>query len=129
MGMVRFKNGAMMDVEASWLLNVQDGGHPTFCGTLGGIELMHGAVAINGERPDETGAMKLFAEDYKPTPEDRTYFRDEKLSSSEYEARQWIQAVVEDIDPIVLPGQAAVVTEIIEAIYKSGRSGRTVYFD
>ena len=129
MGMVRFKNGAMMYVEASWLLNVQDGGHPTFCGTLGGIELMHGGVALNGERPDENGQMKLFDELYKPTPADRTYFRDEQLSASEYEARQWIQAVVEDIDPIVLPRQAAVVTKIIEAIYQSGRSGRTVCFD
>ena len=129
MGMVRFKNGAMMYVEASWLLNVTDGGHPTFCGTLGGIEMMRGGVAINGERPDETGAMKLFDEVYKPTPADRTYFRDEALSSTEYEARQWIQAVVEDLDPIVLPEQAAVVTEIIEAIYKSGRTGRTVIFD
>ena len=129
MGMVRFKNGAVMYVEASWLLNVQDGGHPTFCGTLGGIEMMRGGVAINGERPDEDGAMKLFDELVKPTAADRTYFRDEQLSSTEYEARQWIQAVVEDIDPIVLPGEAAVVTEIIEAIYKSGKSGRTVYFD
>ena len=73
--------------------------------------------------------MKLFAEDYKPTPADRTFFKDEALSSSEYEARQWIQAVVEDLDPIVLPEQAAVVTQIIEAIYQSGRTGRTVYFD
>ena len=129
MGFVRFKNGATMYVEASWLLNVQDGGHPTFCGTLGGIEMMRGGVAINGERPDESGAMKLFDEVYKPTPADRTYFKDETLSSTEYEARQWIQAVVEDIDPIVLPGQAAVVTQIIEAIYRSGRTGRTVYFD
>ncbi|MBQ3957004.1 MAG: gfo/Idh/MocA family oxidoreductase, partial [Clostridia bacterium] len=88
-----------------------------------------GGVAINGERPDETGAMKLFDEVYKPTPADRTYFKDEALSSTEYEARQWIQAVVEDLDPIVLPEQAAVVTEIIEAIYKSGRTGRTVIFD
>ena len=129
MGMVRFKNGATMYVEASWLLNVQDGGHPTFCGTLRGIELMNGGVAINGERPDEKGEMKLFADLYKPTPADRTYFKDENLTSSEYEARQWIQAVVEDIDPITLPEQAAVVSEIIEAIYKSGRTGRTVYFD
>ena len=108
---------------------MQDGGHPTYCGTLGGIEMMRGGVALNGERPDENGQMKLFDELYKPTAADRTYFRDEQLSSSEYEARQWIQAVVEDIDPIVLPRQAAVVTRIIEAIYQSGRSGRTVYFD
>ena len=129
MGMVRFRNGAMMYVEASWLLNVKDGGHPTFCGTLGGIELTKDGVVINGERPDGKGEMKLFDEVYEPTAKDRTYFRDETLSPAEYEARQWIQAIVEDTDPIVLPEEAAVVTAVIEAIYESGRTGKTVYFD
>lgn len=128
MGMVKFRNGATMYVEASWLLNITDGGHPSFCGTLGGIELMNGGVMINGERPNENGEIKLYDEFYKPTPADRAYFKDENLSSSEYEARQWVQAIVEDIDPIVLPEQAAVVSEIIEAIYKSGRTGKTIEF-
>ncbi|MBR5742859.1 MAG: Gfo/Idh/MocA family oxidoreductase [Clostridia bacterium] len=129
MGLVRFRNGAVMYVEASWLLNVKETGCPTFCGTLGGIELTKDGVAINGERPNEKGEMKLFDELHVPTSADRTFFRDEELTPAEYEARQWIKAVVEDTDPVVLPEEAAVVTEIIEAIYESGRTGKTVYFD
>ena len=41
-GFVKFKNGCTMVVEASWLLNIEHGGVPTFCGTKGGIELRDG---------------------------------------------------------------------------------------
>ena len=42
---------------------------------------------------------------------------------------QWIDAVVNDKDPTVLPEQALVVSEILEAIYTSHKTGKTVYFD
>lgn len=129
MGFVRFKNGATMYVEASWLLNTTGSQHTTICGTLGGLELRGDGVMVNGERPDEKGEMKLFSELREPTDADREFFKDEKLSDSEYEARQWIQAIVNDTNPLVLPEEAAMVTNIIEAIYKSGKSGKTIYFE
>ena len=46
----------------------------------------------------------------------------------EVEAANWIKAIVNDTDPVVLPGQALVVSEILEAIYESSRTGRPVYF-
>jgi predicted dehydrogenase len=46
----------------------------------------------------------------------------------QYEARQWIQSIVEDTEPLVKPEEACVVSEIIEAIYKSAKTGKTVYF-
>ena len=39
------------------------------------------------------------------------------------EARQWIDAIINDTDPCVLPEQAIVVTKILEGIYKSAESG------
>ena len=42
---------------------------------------------------------------------------------------QWIDAVVNDTDPTVLPEQALVVSEILEAIYTSYKTGKTVYFN
>jgi predicted dehydrogenase len=45
------------------------------------------------------------------------------------EAHNWIRAVVEDTDPVVLPEQACVVSEILEAIYVSSKTGKAVYFE
>jgi len=121
-GHVKFKNGAIMIVEASWLLNIENPGHTVFCGTKAGIE-MRGNIKINGQKDD-----KLFTEEYKPTSADRDLFKDKDYSAEEYEARQWIHSIVNNVSPVTLPEQAAVVSEIIEAIYKSAASGKTIYF-
>ena len=44
------------------------------------------------------------------------------------ETRQWLQALTDGTDPVVLPEQACVVTEILEAIYASSASGQPVRF-
>jgi predicted dehydrogenase len=45
------------------------------------------------------------------------------------EARLWIDAVVNDKDPVVLPEQALVVTKILEGIYTSAKTGEIYRFD
>ena len=45
------------------------------------------------------------------------------------EARRWIDAIENDTDPVVLPEQACVVSEILEAIYTSAKTGEPVYFN
>ena len=45
------------------------------------------------------------------------------------EQRRWLDAIENDTDPVVLPEQACVVSEILEAIYTSARTGKPVYFD
>jgi predicted dehydrogenase len=50
-------------------------------------------------------------------------------SPADIEARCWINAVKNNTDPVVLPEQACVVSEILEAIYKSAESGQPVYFN
>ena len=52
-----------------------------------------------------------------------------KVTPAETEARNWIKAIVEDTDPVVLPEQALVVSEILEAIYVSSKTGKPVEFD
>ena len=41
----------------------------------------------------------------------------------------WIDAIQNDGQPAVLPEQAAVVTRVIEAIYESAATGKTIVFD
>ena len=50
-------------------------------------------------------------------------------SPAAVEARRWIDAVINDTDPVVLPEQACVVSEILEAIYVSSATGKAVYFN
>jgi len=44
------------------------------------------------------------------------------------ECRQWLEAVLHNGIPLVKPEQALVVTQILEAIYKSCETGKTIEF-
>ena len=56
------------------------------------------------------------------------YFEGEKADPADVEARQWIDAVLNDKEPVVKPEQAIVVTQILEAIYRSAAEGKPVMF-
>ena len=112
-----------MVVESSWALNITDSGKTAFCGTLGGAELGGGSVKLNGEKDGN-----LFTQEISVTGRARERFPFESLSAEEYEQKQWIQCVVNDEEPLVKPEQAAVVSEIIEAIYRSAETGGAVCF-
>lgn len=44
------------------------------------------------------------------------------------EQAQWFNAIINDTEPVVKPEQAFVVTQILEAIYKSAETGKEIYF-
>ena len=95
----------------------------TLCGTEGGADMWDG-LRINGE---ELGAM------YTKIPELKAggvaFYDGKAESSSDREARLWIEAILNDTEPVVKPEQALVVTEILEAIYTSSKTGEPVYFN
>lgn len=123
MGYIKFKNGATMVVEASWAINMVDGGVTTICGTGGGLEMKGDTVRFNGEKNGS-----LFINDLKPNNTARERFRGEALTPEQYEAKQWIYCVINDETPLTKPEQAYVVSQIIEAIYTSAETGQTIYF-
>ena len=45
------------------------------------------------------------------------------------EAKQWIEAVINGTAPTVLPEQAYCVTQILEGIYESAKTGKPYYFN
>lgn len=136
-GFVTFKNGASLFVEAAWALNVQDSreGCVTLCGTEGGADTIQDpngsselVVTLNdvegGElvkTHPETGAAYFGAGDGTA------------MTGFSYmgglEAESWIDAINNDTDPYVTADQACVVTEILDGIYTSARTGEPVYFD
>ena len=45
------------------------------------------------------------------------------------EAKLWIKSIREDTEPFVKPEEAYVVTQILEGIYESAKTGKPYYFN
>ena len=119
-GFVVMENGATINLESAWALNTLDVKEAvtSVCGTKAGGDLWDG-VRINGIRqgrqyvlkPDlHAGGVAFYDGDGGDDPATR-------------EARQWINAVINDKNPCVLPEQAFCVTQILEGIYESAKTG------
>jgi predicted dehydrogenase len=123
-GFITMENGATIVLESSWALNSLEIGEAqtTLCGTEGGADMKDG-LRINGEK---------FSKLYTTKPElgaGGVAFYDGKAESeADREARLWIECIINDTEPVVKPEQAIVVTEILEAIYESAKTGKPVYF-
>ncbi|WP_219837294.1 Gfo/Idh/MocA family protein [Paenibacillus sp. R14(2021)] len=122
-GYVKFKNGAVVSIETSWMLNIAKSEGSYLCGTKGGADFKDG-LRINGERDGS-----LFLNVINVDPNARELFRGEKMTDFEYEAKQWIHCIVNDTEPLVKPEEAMVVSAILEAVYISAETGKPVYFD
>ncbi|WP_058303393.1 Gfo/Idh/MocA family protein [Gorillibacterium timonense] len=124
-GMITFENGASVVLEASWALNTLDvkEARVTLCGTEGGADMEDG-LRLNGE---EFGRLWETKVDTKAGGV--AFYSGQAESDADLEARLWTEAILEDKDPVVLPEQALVVSEILEAIYESAKTGKTVYLN
>ena len=54
------------------------------------------------------------------------FYEGKTESDADLEARLWIEAILNDTPPVTTPEQACVVSEILEAIYTSARTGQAV---
>jgi predicted dehydrogenase len=125
-GFIVMQNGATITLDATWALNtiepVQEGSCALH-GTKAGAQCKDDIVSINRDElgrlidiyPEMKAGGVAFYEGVKETPQIT-------------EARRWIHAIKTNTDPLVLPEQACVVSELLEAIYKSAASGEPVYF-
>lgn len=123
-GFITMENGATIALEASWALNSLDvrEAQTTLCGTEGGADMQDG-LRINGEAHGQMYTKKIELEAggvdfYDGAGDDPAVL----------EARQWLQAILNDTEPVVKPEQALVVTQILEAIYQSSQTGEPVFF-
>ena len=121
---LKMEDGASIFLEASWALNVIDAveAQTTLCGTKAGADMADG-LRINKADFGRFAAVQCL----KPTSTG-TFF-DPPVPSTGYQfARQWIDCIRENTDPLILPEQALTITRIIEGIYESARSGKEVVF-
>jgi predicted dehydrogenase len=129
-GFIKMENGATIFLESSWILNTTDAKEAatTLCGTGAGAEITgdFGAQAeltINGSK-----FGKLFIE--KPTTSGGVaYFDANKEAPGDIEAKQWLLSIINDDQPLVRPEEAFVVTQILDAIYRSHKTGREIFLN
>lgn len=130
MGFIKMKNGALINLRASWALNYLDAreASTTLCGTLQGAEIRHGGsyptseLYFNLTRHGKMMSEKLDGEALVD------YFEGVNEAPGVVEARQWIDAILNDTEPCVKPEEAFRVTQILEAIYKASDTDSTIAF-
>ncbi|MBL8058023.1 MAG: Gfo/Idh/MocA family oxidoreductase [Anaerolineales bacterium] len=140
-GLVKFKNGATVVVEASWALNmiISNEAMTLLCGTKAGADMFPPEgpivrtadfqsapsfhVRVNGEN-----AGKLYIQNYAMGA---AFIGDgsvrESFAGGYKEALAWFTAVRGEGALVVKPEQAYTVTRILEAIYQSAATGDVVH--
>jgi predicted dehydrogenase len=126
-GFIQMKNGATIYLEASWALNVADNyeNSATLCGTKAGADMLHGGVHINS---DDFDRLNMFTPNL--TTSGAAFFEGRSAGKPhEIECRTFYNAVLYGSELIVKAEQALVVTQILEGIYESGKTGKQFIFD
>lgn len=124
-GFIKMKNGATIHLEASWALNTLevDEAKTSLCGTKAGADMKDG-VRINYVKYNQQCVEKP-----NLNAGGVAFFDGVELRDSDIEQRVFYNAVKKGEPTIVKPEQAMVVTQILEAIYESARTGKTIYFN
>ena len=129
-GLIKMENGATIFLEAAWALNMINPkeAQVTLCGTEGGAEMFGKAFIDQGYVVFNKAAHNQL-EQTQPSDAGGVFgFEGATLEQRDAEAKQWVDAILNDTDPMVKPEQAIVVTQILEAIYKSAETGQVVEF-
>lgn len=125
-GFVTMENGATIILESSWALNTLDvrEAQTPCAGTLGGADMADGLRFNKVEwgkqcvqKPDLSGGGVAF------------YDGASSGDPAEVECAQWLNCRAERQRPVGAAEQALVVTQILEAIYTSAKTGKAVYFE
>ena len=131
-GMIKFENGAAIQLEAAWAINMQTSreASTTLCGTKAGAEVYSGMSFPNNKLIINRGHNGMLTDEEICGAGNVAYFEGglgEEPGLAE--ARQWLNAIANDTEPLVKPEQAYKVTQILEAIYTSAATGKEVTLD
>jgi len=130
MGFIKFKNGASVYLEASWAINLIDSREAatTLCGTLAGAEIKAGMSYSGNELIFNRAHNGLLTEERNSQGGAIAYFEGNSKDPGVIECEQWLDAIINNHDPLVKPEQAFVVTQILDAIYQSAREQKEIRF-
>jgi len=125
-GYITMQNGASIYLESAWALNSLDvdEAKTSLCGTKAGADMRDG-LRINGVK---------YNKQYIETPFFKAggvaFFKGGgSIDAPDVELKTFLDACTKGKELIVKPEQAFVVTQLLEAIYESAKTGKPVYFD
>ena len=128
-GFIKMENEATIFLESSWALNVKDSREAatTLCGTKAGAEMVGGMSSEGYDLViNETTGGVLTEEHISQKGEVAFFAGADDRNEAAKECRQWMEAILNDTEPLVKPEQAFVVTQILDAIYKSAAEGKEI---
>ena len=124
-GFVVMENGATVYLESAWALNTPEEGEAicTLHGTKAGVDFRDGLRIASDKNGRFTDMKPNFSDGFVAYVPGMSV-----LSPEEKEARNVYDAILYGKELRVKPEQALVVTQILEAIYESGKTGKPVVF-
>lgn len=122
-GYITMENGATIFLESSWALNTLDvkEAKTSLYGTKAGADMDHG-LTINGE-----DNQYLYQKNVDLSIGGVDFYDGVGDDPALAEARAWIDAILYDKEVVVKPEEALVVTQVLEAIYKSSKENQPIY--
>lgn len=124
-GFIVMENGATIILQSSWALNTHHSCEAKFalCGTKGGSDMYDGLVLNTVKHGRQINIHpKLDAKGV-------AFYDGTAAKPAELEARTFYKAIETGGKPCVLPEQALVVSQILEGIYISAKTGEPYYFN
>lgn len=131
MGFIKMKNGATVNLEASWAINMLESreASTTLCGTKAGAEIHSGMSYSKNELIYNRGRNGQLMEETLSPVGGVAYFGGGGGEEGTVDCRQWLEAIINDTEPLVKPEEALVVTKILDNIYKSASENKEIKFD
>ncbi len=129
-GFIKMKNGATIVLEAAWALNVVESREActTLCGTKSGAEIKSGMSYPKNELIYNKAKNGLLMEETISKVGDIAYFEGGASAEGVVEAKQWLEAIINDTEPLVKPEEAFAVTKVLDQIYKAAAGNKEIKF-
>ena len=130
-GFIKMENGATIILESSWALNVRESREAatTLCGTKAGAEDYHGMSYPEDKVVFNRGHHDVLTEEEISAEGSIDFFSGASGKPEVLDAKEWLDSIEEDREPLVKPEQALVVTKILDAIYRSAATGKEIKFN
>ena len=96
----------------------------TLCGTKAGLDMVgEHQVRVNGMAHNKPYVQCIDTSDPMPP------FSIKSEAPGKEEIRRFVDAIRNDTEVFIKPEQAMVVTQIIEAVYQSAKTGKEIVFE
>ena len=122
--LITMKNGMVLYIETAWIINMLQQAPGMSCelaGTKAGADMVGPGFGTSVRLNEIVNGKQVISTPQLGMPP--------MMGMHDYDLTHWIEAILND-KPVPVPAEeGAVVTRVIEAVYRSAETGQTVVFD